>query len=134
MTMLIQPYVFIRVGRKNVRINILEIIYVESLANYIKIYTEVGTYLTPMTMKQCIRMLPENMFTRINRGTIVPIHRIVSYDKEGITLEGKKFSFGEGCKKELEARIQLFVQEQKKLLSSMNPVLTDTPPEQRHFG
>lgn len=117
--MLIQPFFFIRVGRKFVRINILEIAYIESLANYIKIYTDVGTYLTPMTMKQCVKMLPENMFIRINRGTIAPIHRIISFDKDGITLEGKKFSFGEGCKKELEARIQLLALEQKQAICAM---------------
>lgn len=117
--MWVQPFFFIRVGRKYVRINLLEIAYIESLANYIKVYTDVGTYLTPMTMKQCIRMLPDNLFCRVNRGTIVPIHRILSFDKDGVTLEGKKFSFGEGCKKELEARIETFTREQTQALCTV---------------
>lgn len=101
------------------KINLYEIVYIESLANYIKIFTDVGTYLTPMTMKQCIRMLPDHLFSRINRGTIVPIHRILSFDKDGVTLEGKKFSFGEGCKKELEARIEKLTHEQTQAICAL---------------
>lgn len=132
--MWVQPFLFIRVGRKYVRIGLLEISSIESLANYIKVFTDVGTYLTPMTMKQCIRQLPENMFCRINRGTIVPIHRIVSFDKDGVTMEGKKFSFGEGCKKELEARINLFVQEQRRYISAMPFGPLQPPATDGSFG
>ncbi|MCR6718970.1 MAG: LytTR family transcriptional regulator [Chitinophagaceae bacterium] len=132
--MWVQPFLFIRVGRKYVRIGMLEIVAIESLANYIKVFTDVGTYLTPMTMKQCIRQLPENLFCRINRGTIVPIHRIVSFDKDGITMEGKKYSFGEGCKKELEARINLFVQEQKRFITSMRLGPLGFQPNDESFG
>lgn len=132
--MWVQPFLFIRVGRKYVRIGLLEISSIESLANYIKVFTDVGTYLTPMTMKQCIRQLPENLFCRINRGTIVPIHRIVSFDKDGITMEGKKYSFGEGCKKELEARINLFVQEQKRVINAMRLGPFGTQPNDGSFG
>jgi len=132
--MWVQPFLFIRVGRKYVRIGLLEISSIESLANYIKVFTDVGTYLTPMTMKQCIRQLPENLFCRINRGTIVPIHRIVSFDKDGVTMEGKKFSFGEGCKKELEARINLFIQEQKRAICAMPLGPFGSQPNDGSFG
>ena len=123
--MWVSPFFFIRVGRKNVRVGLLEIIFIESVSNYIKIYTEVGTYLTPMTMKQCIKTLPETMFCRVNRSIIVPIHRVLSFDKEGVTLEGKKFGFGEGCKKDLEARIDMLVHEQRNTSMAHTRIFPD---------
>jgi len=107
-----QPFFFIRVGRKHVKLTYSEVVYIESLANYVKIHTETSPYLTPMTMKQLIRLLPPEMFCRVNRSIIVPINRIISFDKDGIILKGMKFAFGEGYKKELEARIHIISQEQ----------------------
>jgi two-component system LytT family response regulator len=102
-----QPYFFIRVDKKYIRINYKELLYVESVGNYVKLFADTGTFLTPLTIKELEKMLPFDSFCRVNRGTIVAIDRIVSFDRDHVVLKNLSFSFSDKYRKALEAKIRI---------------------------
>ena len=97
-----RSYLFIRCVRQHIRINFIDIIYIESAGNYVKFYLKDRSYLSIMTIKALATMLPKELFFKINRAVIVNISMIAVFDKESAKLEtGQEFSFGEGRYREL---------------------------------
>ncbi len=110
-----QPYFFIRTDRRYIRINYNEVHYFESAGNYVKVYTGSATHLAVLTIRELEKILPRHLFSRINRGTIVAIHAIVSFDSEQVILKNTWFSFSGNYREELKTRITLIKPEEKKL-------------------
>lgn len=94
--------VFIRCGRKFVRINYLEISHIESVGNYAKFYVGGCSYLALFTIKSLVEQLPQQLFFKVNRGVVVNMLHIHSFDKDGLILNGgAEFSFGEDAYRNL---------------------------------
>ena len=62
-----------------VKINFEEILYVESLSDYIKIHQENKTIVTRETITNIEAKLPQSQFLRIHRSYIVAVKSIESY-------------------------------------------------------
>jgi two-component system response regulator LytT len=83
-----EPFInklIIRYNRVNHSINLSEIIYIESLSDYIKIVTENDEIVTKEKISKIIERLPP-YFKRTHRSFIVNSQKISSYNKELITL------------------------------------------------
>lgn len=102
-----QSSFFIHLKKKYVRIGITEIRYVLSLDHHIKIVTDHGIYIPFLTIKQLEKILPADQFCRVNRSTLVALNRIVSFDRQTVTLKDGVFSFSDKYRKMMEARIRL---------------------------
>lgn len=63
--------IFLKVDRRLVKIELLSIIYIEALGDYLKVHTRHNTYVTYMVMSKIITLLPNSMFIRIHRSTII---------------------------------------------------------------
>lgn len=75
----------------NVTIPINDILYIEAMENYTKIFRENGGYILSRTnMKTIQEILPEENFLRIHRSYIVPIEKIEMFSKKKIKLIGKE--------------------------------------------
>ena len=73
----------------NVTIPINDILYIEAMENYTKIFRTSGKYiLTHTSLKNIGKMLPEGTFLRIHRSYIVPVGKIERFSKREITLIG----------------------------------------------
>lgn len=82
-------YIFVRSDRKMVKINFDEILYIESLGDYLKIFLDKETVITRETMNNIDSKLPINKFIRIHRSYIVSINKINSYTNEFIEINKK---------------------------------------------
>ena len=80
---------------KLVKIEIGEILYIESLKDYIKIYTGDKPVLTLSSMKAIEERLPSSDFIRVHRGFIVNIGKIQYIQRNFITVENKEIPIGE---------------------------------------
>jgi len=89
------PFLYFRVDRKMVRVGLDEIVYIESLKDYIRI---VRTAEKPLVMKKSIssieEMLPENGFIRIHRSFIVSIEKVTAYTQHDIEIGGQEIPIG----------------------------------------
>ena len=72
-------YLFIRADFSLIKIAIADIIYIEALDDYLKIYIQdQKTLVARMTMKVMLEKLPANKFIRVHRSFIVAVDRITA--------------------------------------------------------
>ena len=64
-----------------------EILYVESLSDYIKIYTKSSILVTRETISNIEKKLPTQQFLRAHRSYIINFDKIDSYTNEFIEIE-----------------------------------------------
>ena len=84
----------------NVSVPVSEIMYVEAMENYAKIFKIDGTcIISPSNLKGIMDILPLESFVRIHRSYIAPVNKIMSFNKQSIRLScgkilpvGKQFA------------------------------------------
>ncbi|MDN3550238.1 LytR/AlgR family response regulator transcription factor [Mucilaginibacter aquaedulcis] len=87
-------FLYFRADRKMVKVFLKEILYIESLKDYVKIHTTRGTVVTKHAMTALEAMLPEESFIRVHRSFIVALDKIDSYTKEEIGIQKKFIPIG----------------------------------------
>ena len=75
----------------SISIPIDDIMYIEALGNYIKIFRVNGNnVLSHINMKTLQEMLPPNAFIRAHRSYMIPVNKIERFSKREIWLRGMK--------------------------------------------
>jgi DNA-binding LytR/AlgR family response regulator len=82
-------FIFVRSDRKMVKINFNEILYIESLSDYIKIHINQHIIITRETITNMEAKLPKSQFLRIHRSFIINIAKIDSYTNEFVEINHK---------------------------------------------
>ncbi|WP_339662123.1 LytTR family DNA-binding domain-containing protein [uncultured Polaribacter sp.] len=82
-------FMFVRADRKMVKIDFDAILYIESLSDYVKIFTSEKTVITRETITNLEEKLPAKLFLRIHRSYIVSLNNISSYTNEFIEVYQK---------------------------------------------
>ena len=85
---------FVKVNYEMVKINLKDIDLIEALDDYIKIHIKPMPVLTLMTLKSVLEKLPSHEFIRVHRSYIVPISKIVKFNKAKIYVSGKEIPIG----------------------------------------
>jgi len=75
-------YISFRSDRKMIKVALSDILYIESLKDYIKVITVANTIITKQSISSVEEMLPAEMFIRIHRSYIVALNKIESYNNE----------------------------------------------------
>lgn len=81
-----QPHLFIRADRKNVKIYLHDILYLESLKDYVRIVTSNGKVLTKDTMTHFEETLPPERFLRVHRSFLVAKDKISAFSADGLEI------------------------------------------------
>lgn len=103
-----QNYIFIRVDNKNIRVNYDEIIYIESVKNYIRIITAKKIYVLWKKLKQVEDVICPQYFCRIHRSYIISLKYLTGFDSSFVYLENKKkIPLSRQYKNTLEARVTI---------------------------
>ncbi|MEP7323914.1 MAG: LytTR family DNA-binding domain-containing protein, partial [Saprospiraceae bacterium] len=82
----IDPFIYVKAEKKMVKILLKDILYMESLKDYIKIYTLHGVVITLQTLTYFNENLPADLFMRVHRSFIVAITRIDSFSSTEINI------------------------------------------------
>jgi DNA-binding LytR/AlgR family response regulator len=86
--------VFIKSNKKTYQVKFSEIIYVEGLGDYIKIYTEKSHLVTNVSMKRMEDLLPQKDFLRIHKSYIVNLQKIIAIEGNMVEIPNKKLTIG----------------------------------------
>ncbi|MBS1918200.1 MAG: response regulator transcription factor [Bacteroidetes bacterium] len=89
-----EGYIFVKSDYQMVKINIKDILYIEGLDDYIKIYLPQKSVLTLMTLKTIAQKLPAKEFFRVHRSYIVPITKIENISKSKVKIADKEIPIG----------------------------------------
>ena len=99
-------FYFFNVNKKRVKIYSDEILYVESLKDYVKIFTKEKFVVTKYQLGELEKFLNNSNFLRIHRSFLVAKDKIESFSTEEVEVAGKKIpigrSFLESIRKEFE--------------------------------
>jgi DNA-binding LytR/AlgR family response regulator len=96
----IQQYFFVRADYSLVKIMLDDILYIEGLDDYLKIFvTGRKPVIARMTMKGIIEKLPENKFIRVHRSFIVPLSKIDKVRNKMIHIGEKTIPIGSSYEK-----------------------------------
>jgi len=97
--------IFIKSDYKLVQVKLANILYIEGLKDYIKIYTEgePKPLLSLMSMKSMEELLPSAHFMRVHRSYIVQIDKIKVIDRNRIVFGKTYIPISDSYKKEFAA-------------------------------
>ncbi|MCP2027314.1 DNA-binding LytR/AlgR family response regulator [Flavobacterium sp. HSC-32F16] len=89
-------FLFIKTDGKNKfqKIFLSDILYVESLQNYVCIHTSTQQIITHSSLKNVIESLPENNFIQIHKSHIISLKHIESTDNFSVFINGKELPIG----------------------------------------
>lgn len=106
------PFLYFRADRKMVKVFLDDILFIESLKDYIKVVTIHKVIVSKQSISSLEEMLPKDSFVRIHRSYIISIGKIDSYNTDTIEIGNKELPIG-----------RLFKHDVNKLLntSSLRP-------------
>lgn len=90
-----KSFIFLKVDKKLVRIKFEDIEYIESLKDYIKVFTSGGDFLAHKSLTSITEELPGNKFLRIHRSFTVSLDKIQAIEGNSVLLQkGKRIPIG----------------------------------------
>lgn len=88
-------FLLIKSGKHLVKLAHTDILYVESRKDYLRFVTNTGVYLSYMTMKHLLTLLPEELFKRIHRSYLINSTAIQECTRHEVTIQQKKIPVGD---------------------------------------
>lgn len=89
-----ESFVYFRADRKMVKVMLQDLLYVESMKDYVKVVTTGGIIITKQSISSVEAMLPEKEFVRTHRSFIVSLCKIKSFTAELIEIERAEIPVG----------------------------------------
>jgi len=98
--------IFVRSDRKMVKVLFSEILYIESLSDYIKIHTsDEKVIVTRETLSNVEARLPQKDFMRTHRSYIVSLDKISSYTSDTIEMGKHEIPVSRGFREKVMERL-----------------------------
>lgn len=95
------PYIFLKADRKMVKVYLKEILYIESLKDYVRIKLPQKDVISLQKISFLEQKLPEDCFLRIHRSFIVPIRKIEAFSNNVIEIGGTELPIGRNYKEKV---------------------------------
>jgi DNA-binding LytR/AlgR family response regulator len=96
-------FIYFRADRKMIKLFYDEILYIESIKDYIKIFRDGNS---PLLVKQSItateEMLPPHLFLRIHRSFIVSVSKITAYTSNDVEIQKMEIPIGRMYRPQLQ--------------------------------
>jgi len=102
-----RAHLFFNVNKKHVKIYLDDILYIESLREYVKITTRDKAILTKIQLGEIEEMLATNNFLRVHRSFIVSKNKIESFSPSEIEINGTQIPVGRNYKELVMANLQI---------------------------
>lgn len=100
-----EPHLFLKVSKKLIKVNLNDILYIESLKDYIKVITTLGDYVVHKSLTAISEELPQSNFLRVHRSYTISINKIISIEGNTIEIANRKIPIGRNYIKVARERI-----------------------------
>ncbi len=98
-----KDYLYLKVNGHLIKLRHQEILFAQSMRDYIKVVTVTGSYLTHLTMKVLLDLLPQQDFKRVHRSYIVNMGRIDVLKKDAVVVNKTEIPVGDNYKSNLKS-------------------------------
>ncbi|MBB4800179.1 DNA-binding LytR/AlgR family response regulator [Flavobacterium nitrogenifigens] len=103
-----QDFMFVRAEYENVKLNFADILFIEGLKDYVKIYTTDNKFtLTLISLIKLENLLSNKGFARIHRSYIINIKHVKSIQKNKVLISDKRIPISESYKSTFFEKINL---------------------------
>jgi len=100
-------FISVRVDRKNIKIALSDILYIESLKDYVKIVTTARSIITKHSITSLEENLPAWNFLRIHRSFIVSLKNIESFTSEYVEINKQELPISRMYRHEVVKRLKM---------------------------
>ncbi len=97
-----ENFILLKGDKKHHKIDLKDILYFESLGDYVIAYTITGKIITKERISKILDIVPSKSFIRIHRGFIASIKAIDAIGPGFVELDGKKLPIGRNYKINLD--------------------------------
>jgi two-component system, LytTR family, response regulator len=96
-------FIFVKAESKGkfIKVNLIDILYIEGLGNYQKIQTYDSQIVSQLKMKNLEEQLSGHGFVRVHKSFLVPIHKITQIEGNKIHIGDQKIPIGDNFKVDL---------------------------------
>jgi len=94
-------FIEIKADRKIYRIPLQDIIYVESMKDYLRIFTTHTKYITKRTLRDFLEELPGDQFMQIHRSYIASLQHITAFDNTMVEIGKRQLPIGRSYNREV---------------------------------
>ena len=88
------PFLYFRADRKMIKVFLEDILFIESLKDYIKVVTTQKVIISKQSISSLEEMLPKDAFVRVHRSYIIAVNKIDSYNTDTIEIGNKEIPIG----------------------------------------
>jgi len=88
------PFIFLKVDKKLMKIKLNDILFIESLKDYIKVFTTTGDFLVHKSMSSIEEELPSENFLRIHRSFTIALNKIKSIEGNSVEIANRRVPIG----------------------------------------
>lgn len=100
-------FIYVRAERKIHKISVSEILFIESLDEYVKVHLKNKLMITRENISILEQKLPADRFVRIHRSFLVSIKSITAIASDGVEIAGKILPFGRAFKQSALAGLKV---------------------------
>ena len=95
-------FIYVRADKKNIKVTLSDILYVESIKDYIKICTTEKTILVKEKISAFEEQLPKHLFLRVHRSYIVNRLKVTAYTNYDIEISSIEIPIGGRFKEQVK--------------------------------
>lgn len=99
--------IYVKVESRFVRIPHDEILFVENIGDYVKIYTTKENFVVYTTMKNMEEKLNSKIFFRVHRTYIINLQKIIDIEENNLAISNKIIPISRANKQELMNRLNI---------------------------
>ncbi len=89
-----KSFIFLKVNKKLVKVKFEDILYIESLKDYIKVFTIVEDYIVHKSLTGITEELPKEQFLRIHRSFAIALDKIKEVEGNTVQINNKRIPIG----------------------------------------
>ncbi len=91
-------YLYLKENREMVKVFLKDILYIESLRDYVRVKTQTREVITYQKISYLEQKLPQNKFLRIHRSFMIAIDRVISFTPSSVRINSMDIPIGRNYK------------------------------------
>ncbi len=101
-----ENFLFIKSSKKTYKVNLSQILYIEALGDYVKIFTTDKMIVSYQSLKNIEALLPPRQFPRIHKSFIIALSRIDMIEGNQVKIRDRTIPVGTNYKAEFDKLIR----------------------------
>ncbi|MEN8247846.1 MAG: response regulator transcription factor [Bacteroidota bacterium] len=96
-------HILLKVDKKHIRVALMDIYYIESMKDYIRVNTTKGNYITHQTLTTITDVLPHDKFIRIHRSYTVSLDMVSALNGNALEINNRLLPIGRNYLQEVKS-------------------------------